>query len=85
MSRLSGATFDRTYIAGQVKDHDKTVALINHEEGGLQKKPNQPLQQFLDVTFPKIKMHTQELHQIQAGMSGGKGGAKSGMSSSSGM
>ena len=65
LSGLSGAAFDKAYIANQVNDHDNTVNLINHEE---ESTHNAPLMKFLDVTFPKIKMHTKMLHQIKAGM-----------------
>jgi putative membrane protein len=83
LSGLSGAAFDKAYIANQVNDHDKTVGLINHEE---ESTNNGPLKAFLAVTYPKIQMHTKMLHQIQAGMMNGtKGGMKTGMSTPAGM
>ena len=83
LSGLSSAAFDQAYIANQVNDHDNTVNLINHED---ESTHNAPLMKFLAVTFPKIKMHTKMLHQIQASMSGGaKSGMKTGMNTPTGM
>jgi putative membrane protein len=79
LSRLSGAAFDKAYIAGQVKDHDKTVALFKKQMQVTQ-EPN--LKTFETDYLPKIQQHTDMLHQIQQG--GGKGTMKGGAGSMGG-
>ena len=79
LSGMSGTAFDKMYIGGQVKDHDKTVALIKHEQEITQ---DQPLKTFLAETLPKINMHTLDLHQINGRLAAGndtkQGGLKNG-------
>ncbi len=71
LSRLGGMTFNRNYISTQVKDHDKTVAMIKHE---MTITHNTLLLAFLKQTLPMIQMHTQELHQINTSLRAGQPG-----------
>jgi putative membrane protein len=71
LSRLSGMTFNRTYIAGQTQAHDKTVTMIRHE---MSVTNDRLLLAFLRETLPKILGHRAELHQINASMKMGSPG-----------
>jgi putative membrane protein len=71
LSRLHGMTFNRNYISGQVKDHDKTVIMIRHEMSATH---DRLLLAFLRETLPKILGHRAELHQINASMNMGSPG-----------
>jgi putative membrane protein len=73
LSRLHGASFNRTYIAGQTKTHDKTVTMIRHE---MAVTHNRLLLAFLRETLPKILGHRAELHQINVSMKMGRPGPK---------
>jgi putative membrane protein len=71
LTTLSGMAFDNHYISGQVKDHDKTVAMIHQE---MDTTHNALLLAFLKQTLPKILGHTAELHQINASLRAGNPG-----------
>jgi putative membrane protein len=71
LEKLSGAAFDKAYIAGQVKDHHMTVALFKKHEA----TKNGPLKDFITEYLPKIEEHTKMLDDVQAG----KAPAMSGM------
>lgn len=71
LAHLSGTSFNHTYINAQVKDHVKTLALINREQ---MMTHNRPLLAFLRETKPRIQMHARELRQIQSAQRRGRGG-----------
>jgi len=52
--KLSGAEFDREYMAGQVKDHDEAVALFEKQAKGGSDKD---LKAWAEKTLPTIKHH----------------------------
>ncbi|MCW3062452.1 MAG: hypothetical protein JWQ02_4273 [Capsulimonas sp.] len=54
LSKLTGASFDKTYIQGQVKAHKAAVALFTSEKN---RGRNGQLTQFAATTLPALKMH----------------------------
>ena len=73
LTTLSEPDFDRAYIAGQVKDHHKTVALFTKQAARTQ---DQGLKGFIGEALPDFKMHTKMLDQIHASQ---RSGMKTGM------
>lgn len=58
---LRGAAFDKAYMAGQVKDHDKTVALFKYE---LVKGTDSNTRGFAAKYLPGIQDHTIMIHNV---------------------
>ena len=61
LSRLSGAAFDKAYMAGQEKDHAATVKLFEKEIATGQDKD---LSGFASKNLPTIEDHTQMIFQV---------------------
>lgn len=63
MSKLSGAEFDKAYIAGQITDHEKTVALMQSQvDGGT----DADAKAFATKMLPSVKMHLEMAQKISA-------------------
>jgi putative membrane protein len=54
MGKMDGAAFDRAYIADQVKDHEKTIALFEKEA---RNGKDAELKAFAEKTLPTLKDH----------------------------
>jgi putative membrane protein len=54
MSKMEGAAFDQAYIADQVKDHEKTIALFEKEA---RSGKDAELKAFAEKTLPTLKDH----------------------------
>lgn len=61
LQRLSGADFDRAFIAGNVKDHYKTIALFNKE---LSNGNDTQVRSFATTYLPDIETHTQMITAV---------------------
>jgi putative membrane protein len=61
LQTLSGADFDRTFIAGQVRDHLIAVSLFEHA-ANLTKDPE--VSAYATNTLPALRHHTAEILQI---------------------
>lgn len=61
MTKLKGAEFDKKYIAGQIKDHDATLALIQKE---IKTGTSTDVKTYAQAILPKVQMHTTELKRI---------------------
>lgn len=72
LAKLSGAAFDRQYIAGQIKDHDKTIQLFQRQlKGGRDASVND----FAARTLPAITKHAEHIRQVAPSVGvGGKMG-----------
>jgi putative membrane protein len=64
---MSGAAFDRAYIAGQVADHQKTAQLLEYEIGSGQ---DVELKTFASEILPIVLEHLQIAKDIQAQLTG---------------
>lgn len=65
LSRLSGASFDRAYMKGQVNDHDATVALFKKE---LERGQESNIRGFASKYLPTIQDHTIMIHNVAANL-----------------
>jgi len=63
LSRLRGAAFDKAYMMGQVKDHDKTVALFKTE---IDKGQESAVRGYAAKYLPTIQDHTIMIHNVAA-------------------
>jgi putative membrane protein len=59
----SGESFDKSYIKGQIKAHEDTIALFQKE---IASGKDAPAQQFASATLPTIQMHLMKINQIAA-------------------
>lgn len=59
LSKLSGAQFEREYMAQMVKDHDKTVDLFTRE---VEQGKNVELRDFAAQTLPTLSAHKNMAH-----------------------
>jgi len=67
--KLSGTAFDREYVAGQVKDHEATVALFEqHVKGG----KNQDIKNWADKTLPTLRDHLKMARDLRGKLKEGK-------------
>jgi putative membrane protein len=64
LSTLKGAAFDKAYVAGQVKDHEKTVALF---EGEAAHGKIPEAKAWAAKTLPTLKMHLDHARKMVAG------------------
>jgi putative membrane protein len=64
---VSGAAFDRVYIAGQVADHQKAAQLLEYEIGSGQ---DIELKSFASEILPIVFQHLQMAQDIQAELTG---------------
>lgn len=62
---LSGADFDKDYIAAMVTDHEKTVALF---EAQAESGSDADAKAFAAKTLPKLKMHLEMIKNINGKM-----------------
>jgi putative membrane protein len=60
---LSGDTFDKSYIKGQIKAHQQTVALFKKEIASGQ---DAGAKEFATATLPTIQAHLKSIRQIAA-------------------
>ncbi len=61
LAKLPGEQFDHAYMQGQVKDHEKAVALFKHEaEGG----KDADLKAFAAKTLPVIEHHLKMAREV---------------------
>jgi len=72
--KLSGAEFDRAYMAGQVKDHEVTVALFEKEAKGGQ---DADLKGWAKNTLPHLRTHLKMAKQIHDKLKSDKSGNSS--------
>lgn len=63
LNALSGAEFDRQYMAAMVKDHNETVALFQAEANG---GNDAELKAFAARTLPKLQDHLRVANEIAA-------------------
>jgi putative membrane protein len=63
MNMMSGDSFDKSYIKGQVKAHQQTIALFQKE---IASGKDPAAQQFASATLPTLKMHLSKIQQIAA-------------------
>lgn len=61
MQGMSGAEFDKAYIAGNVKDHYATIALFNKELNG---GTDTQLRSFATKYLPDIETHTKMITSV---------------------
>lgn len=65
MAKMTGADFDKDYIAGQITDHEKTVALLQSQiDGGT----DADAKAFASKMLPSVKMHLEMAQKISAKM-----------------
>jgi putative membrane protein len=62
MSKLSGPAFDKAYVNGMVRDHDKTVALFKQEAESGQ---DPDLKAFASKTLPTLEDHCSSIKSIK--------------------
>jgi putative membrane protein len=63
LSRLRGASFDKAYFSGMVKDHAKAVALFKQESVNVKDKP---LSDFVMENLPNIQRHYEHFYNMQS-------------------
>jgi putative membrane protein len=63
MGKMDGAAFDRAYIADQVKDHEKTIALFEKEA---RNGKDAELKAFAEKTLPTLKDHLTAVRGLNA-------------------
>ena len=71
LSGLSGAAFDKAYVADMVKDHIKDESEYKMAVESLK---NEDLKGYATTTLPVIQHHLEMIKQIKAGMTSGKKG-----------
>jgi putative membrane protein len=67
----SGAEFDRTYMAAQVKDHEKAVELFEKQ---VKSGKDEQLKKWAEDTLPHLKEHLQLAKEVQGKLKGGTRG-----------
>jgi len=72
LSTTTGAAFDREYMAGQVKDHEVTVALF--EKQAKNGKVSE-LKKWAEKTLPTIREHLKMAKEVQGNLKGSRGAA----------
>lgn len=68
LGALDGAAFDRAYIQGQIRDHQRTVELLEHEIGAGQ---DATVRAFARKRLPITLDHLQAAEEIAAGLAAG--------------
>jgi putative membrane protein len=56
LEKLSGAAFDREYIMGQIKDHEKTATLFENQ---IKNGKDARLKEYASTLLPSIRKHRQ--------------------------
>jgi len=67
--KLSGAEFDREYMASQVKDHEEAVALFEKQSKG---GKDEDLRAWAKKTLPDLRHHLKMAKSIHGKLEGGK-------------
>jgi putative membrane protein len=73
LSKLSGAAFDKAYMADMVKDHDKDVAAFKHESTAA---ADADLKAWAAKTLPTLQEHQTQAKSINAKVGSSTGAAK---------
>lgn len=83
MGSMSGMDFDREYMKGQVKDHEKMVKLFQNEAAN---GADADVKAFAAKTLPTLQSHLQMARSMSSGMKSGMSGeTRSEMNSGSNM
>jgi putative membrane protein len=61
LSKLSGAAFDKAYIAAMVEDHQKDIKAFEHEASA---GSDADVKAFASKTLPTLKEHLQQAQQL---------------------
>jgi putative membrane protein len=69
LSKLSGAAFDKAYIAAMVDDHHKDIRAFEREVGGA---GDADVKAFVTKTLPTLKEHLQQAEQLAKTVGAGK-------------
>jgi len=64
LSKLSGAAFDKAYVAQMTTDHEKAIALFT--DAASDKSLDPALMAFAKKTLPTLKMHREHVKEVQA-------------------
>lgn len=70
LSMMKGSAFDREYMAGQVKDHEETVALFEKQSKG---GKDEDLRKLAAKTLPTLREHLKMAKEIHGKVKEGKG------------
>lgn len=65
LSRMSGMSFDKAYMKGQVRDHNATIGLFNKE---LASGNETHIRSFAAKYLPDIQNHTGMIHNVASNM-----------------
>ena len=65
LSKMSGASFDKAYVIGQIKDHATMIALFKKEQATT---TNGSLKSFASGKLPDLMHHAETFQQIKATM-----------------
>jgi len=68
--KLTGAAFDREYVAGQVKDHKVAVSLFEKEAKGGR---DADLKNWAEKTLPTLRAHLKHATEVHDKLGGGAG------------
>ncbi len=66
LEKLQGALFDRTYMHGQVEDHEKAVAMFQKEA----KSSNNEVGNLAKIALPILQQHLALARLIDSSLSG---------------
>jgi len=69
LGEVSGAEFDRTYVAGQVKDHETAVALFERQA---KDGKDDDLKAWAKKTLPHLREHLKMARDLNKKVGGGK-------------
>jgi len=75
LTGMSGAEFDREYMAGQVKDHKEAVSLFEKQS---KNGKDEDLKKLAQETLPTLKEHLKMAQETHGKLKGGKGEKTSG-------
>lgn len=73
LAKLSGAEFDKQYIAGQVKDHEMVISLFENEATA---GKDEDIRAWAKKTLPDLRHHLKMAKAIQGKLEGDKGGSR---------
>ena len=65
LSRMSGPSFDKSFMKGQVRDHNMTISLFNKE---LEKGNETHVRSFAAKYLPDIQNHTMMIHNVASNL-----------------
>jgi putative membrane protein len=65
LTQLSGASFDRSYMQGQIRAHEETIALFKQE---IAKGQDAQAKRFATDRLPVIESHLEKARSIYAGL-----------------